>query len=96
MWITVEKQHVFVDFVLGISRLALQGWMVLKRFPQLAPQRFNGVLFKKVFLFRDKFCNYKKVILLTHLSTVVITTNFKYKNFLYGVPRGLKLQGSSI
>ena len=80
MWITVENKRVSGDFALGISKVKVKSSSGFLGFPQLTPQLFTGIKVKNSYLVRKVICNYKEVILLTHLLTTVITTNFKYKN----------------
>jgi len=79
MWITVENQRIFGDISLGISQVLLRSSSLSKPFPQRSPQLFTAE--KNHFLpaIRKVICNYKSVISFTHLSTAVITTNFKYR-----------------
>lgn len=86
MWITVEKQRIFGDIALGISKPFLKGSRFSLSFPQRSPQMFINASSLKKLLVRKVICNYKSVILLTHLLTAVITTNFKYKNLSQKVP----------
>lgn len=79
MWITVENKRVSGDFALGISKAKVKSSSDSLGFPQLAPQLFTGIKVNNSYLVRKVICNYKKVILFTHLLTAVITTNFKYK-----------------
>ena len=80
MWITVENERVSGDFALGISKVKVKSSSGFLGFPQLTPQLFTGIKVKNSYLVRKVICNYKEVVLLTHLLTAVITTNFKYKN----------------
>ena len=86
MWITVENKRNSGDFVLGISKVLVQGFRSLLSFPQSSPQLFIARVAVNLFLIREEFCNYKKVIINTHKFTAVITTNFKYKTFSWRVP----------
>lgn len=86
MWITVEKTLVFGDITLGISKSPLEGFSTASPFPQITPQVFTAFIKENVFAVRQLICNYKEVISLTHLSTAVITTNFKNKSFFQKVP----------
>ena len=86
MWITVENKRKSGDSHLGISQEVLEGFEVASTFPQSSPQLLNKGFCKNLLLEWKKSCNYKEVILLTHISTAVITTNFKYKTFLPRVP----------
>ena len=79
MWITVENKRKSVGLTLGISRVLLQGFQVLKPFPQPSPQGVKGLFKSFPASVREFLCNYKKVISVTNISTAVITTNFKYK-----------------
>ena len=82
MWITVENMRKSGDSCLGISQAPLEGFSVSLNFPQRSPQLLNKRFCKNLLLKWNESCNYKKVILFTHISTAVITTNFKYKTFL--------------
>ena len=82
MWITVEKQRFSGDFSLGISRFVVKGSVLLAAFPHLPPHLFKGLKLSEKVLVRKVICNYKKVISFSHISTAVITTNFKYKFLL--------------
>ena len=86
MWITVENTRKSGDTKLGISQEGLEGFKVSSAFPQSSPQLFTTYFLKNLGLMWEEICNYKKVISLTHISTAVITTNFKYKTFLLRVP----------
>ena len=86
MWITVENKRKSGDSYLGISQEFLEGFEVTSTFPQTSPQVFIKKVLKNLSLMWEEICNYKKVILFTHISTAVITTNFKYKTFLPRVP----------
>jgi len=86
MWITVEKMLIFGDIALGISKSPLESFSTTSVFPQVTPQVFIAFIKENVFTVRQFICNYKKVISLTHLSTTVITTNFKNKSFFQKVP----------
>ena len=90
VWITVENKRNSGDFVLGISKVLVQGFRSLPSFPQSSPQLFIARAAVNLFLIREEFCNYKKVIINTHKFTAVITTNFKYKTFLWRVPSTFK------
>jgi hypothetical protein len=85
MWITVENTRKSVDGRLGISQEKVKGFKVINIYAHLFPQL--GLLEKtKNFISTwEEICNYKKVILRTHISTAVITTNFKYKTFSWRV-----------
>jgi hypothetical protein len=85
MWITVENTRKSVESMLGISQEKVKGFKVINIYPQLFPQ--HSLLEKSINLSLKwkEICNYKKVILLTHISTAVITTNFKYKTFSWRV-----------
>ncbi|MEY2691349.1 MAG: hypothetical protein RLZ80_616 [Actinomycetota bacterium] len=93
MWITVENKRISGDYQLGISKLLLKGFTFTSTFPQLSPQSFFGVLKGNSLSKWEEFCNYKKVISLTHISTAVITTNYLNKTFLSRVPR-MSFQGA--
>jgi hypothetical protein len=86
MWITVENKRVSGDFLLGISQLLLKGFIFTALFPQLSPQIIISCFHKFSYLIREKICNYKMVILLTHILTAVITTNYLNKTLLSRVP----------
>ena len=86
LWITVENTRNSGDVALGISQGKVKSLKVTLGFPQLSPQLIFSQLSQKTHLIWKKLCNYKKVILLTHISTTVITTNFKYKTFSWRVP----------
>ena len=90
MWITVENKRKSGDSHLGISQEVLEGFKVVSTFPQSSPQVFIKKVLKILFLMWEEICNYKKVISFTHISTTVITTNFKYKTFLLRVPFSVK------
>ena len=94
MWITVENKRISGDYGLGISKLLLKGFAYLSFFPQLSPQLFMSVLKRNALSKWEEFCNYKKVILLTHISTAVITTNYLNKTFLIKVPT-MSFQGAA-
>jgi hypothetical protein len=79
MWITVENQRIFGDISLGISQVLLRSSSLSKPFPQRSPQLFTAEKNHSLSAIRKVICNYKSVISFTHLSTAVITTNFKYK-----------------
>ena len=97
LWITVEKQRKTGDISLGISQVLVKSFHKSLRFPQSAPQVFISFFIDKVFLVRKVICNYKEVISLTHLSTPVITTNFKYKFSRLKVPSlNFKLKSLSV
>jgi hypothetical protein len=85
MWITVEKERVFGDISLGISKVWVDASLFLSAFPQRSPQLFKKSLNLIFLSSRKVICNYKNVILFTHLSTAAITTNFKYKFLSYRV-----------
>lgn len=85
MWITVENMRKSGDSELGISQDALEGFINTPFFPQLSPQVFIRRISKVFGWMSEEICNYKKVIYFTHISTAVITTNFKYKTFLLRV-----------
>jgi len=86
MWITVEKTLVSGDSSLGISKPEIKGYLKFSTFPQSPAQAIISINQENKALTWLKSCNYKKVILFTHISTAVITTNFKYKTFLLRVP----------
>ncbi len=86
MWITVENKRISGDYGLGISKLLLKGFLLTVTFPQLSPQLFMATLKRNLPSKWEEFCNYKKVISLTHISTAVITTNYLNKTFLVRVP----------
>ena len=86
MWITVENKRKSGDSYLGISQEALEGLKVSRAYPQSSPQLLTGDFLKNLSLKWEEFCNYKTVILFTHISTAAITTNFKYKTLLLRVP----------
>jgi hypothetical protein len=90
MWITVENTRKSGDSQLGISQEGLEGFKVSSTFPQSSPQLFIKRFSKNFRLIWEEICNYKKVISFTHISTAVITTNFKYKTFLLRVPFSVK------
>ena len=90
VWITVENKRNSGDFVLGISKVLVQGFRSLLSFPQSSPQLFIARVAVNLFLIWEKICNYKKVIINTHKFTAVITTNFKYKTFSWRVPSTFK------
>ena len=73
------------DVALGISQGEVKSLEVNLGFPHLSPQLFISLLNQKTLLMWKKLCNYKKVISVTHISTAVITTNFKYKTFSWRV-----------
>ena len=85
MWITVENKRKSGDSQLGISQEGLEGFRVSSTFPQSSPQLLKKYICKSFALMWEEICNYKKVILFTHISTAVITTNFKYKTFSWRV-----------
>ena len=92
VWITMGKERISGDFSLGISQVGVQASLINTSFPQLPPQLLTNQLTSKTSLVRKVICNYKKVISLSHISTSVITTNFKYKYFGLRVPfKTLKL-----
>jgi len=78
------------DTLLGISQEGLEGFKVSSTFPQSSPQLFIKIFSRNLGLMWEEICNYKKVISFTHISTAVITTNFKYKTFLLRVPFSVK------
>ena len=86
LWITVENTRNSGDVYLGISKAKVKSFKVNLGFPHLSPQLFKVEELKKSALVWEVICNYKKVTLLTHLLTAVITTNFKYKTFSWRVP----------
>ena len=86
MWITVENKRKSGDSELGISQEGLDSFKVSLLFPQSSPHLSITSFFKNSALKWVESCNYKKVILFTHISTAVITTNYKYKTFLLRVP----------
>ena len=90
MWITVENKRKSGDSYLGISQEVLEGFRVVLTFPQSSPQLLKRYFRKRFALMWEEICNYKKVISFTHISTAVITTNFKYKTFLLRVPFSVK------
>ena len=94
MWITVENKRKSGDIELGISQEGLEGFKVSSAFPQSSPQLFITSFFKNLALKWEESCNYKKVILLTHISTAVITTNYLNKTFLIKVPT-MSFQGAA-
>lgn len=96
MWITVEKQRVFGDFSLGISKVVVNGFKLTSAFPHLPPQLFMKRFQDGSPLVRKVICNYKKVISLSHISTAVITTNFKYKSLSSRVRFTPELTGAAI
>ena len=85
VWITVENKRNSGDFVLGISKVLVQGFRSLLFFPQSSSQLFIARVTENLFLKWEVMCNYKKVIIYTHKFTAVITTNFKYKTFFQRV-----------
>jgi hypothetical protein len=85
MWITVENTRNSVEDRLGISQEKVKGFKVINIYPHLFPQLSLFRKSKNLSLTWKENCNYKKVILLTHISTAVITTNFKYKTFSWRV-----------
>ena len=90
MWITVENKRKSGDSWLGISQGLIKGFKVTLTFPQGSPHLLLSQISKKISLEWREICNYKKVISFTHISTAVITTNFKYKTFLLRVPFSVK------
>jgi hypothetical protein len=91
----VENKRNSGDVALGISQGKVKSLKVTLGFPQLSPQQIFSQLGQKTHLIWKKLCNYKKVILLTHISTTVITTNFKYKTFSWRVhPLNLQVAGA--
>lgn len=86
LWITVENKRKSGDFSLGISKAVVKGSRVLPSYPHSSPQLLIGRYLREITSKWEEICNYKKVILLTHISTAVITTNFKYKTFSWRVP----------
>ena len=82
MWITVENKRKSGDIQLGISQDALEGLKVARVFPHNSPHTFTKKISINFGLIWEEICNYKKVIWFTHISTAVITTNYKYKTFL--------------
>ena len=80
------KERISGDFSLGISQVAVQASLINTSFPQLPPQLLTNQLTLINSLVRKVICNYKKVISISHISTPVITTNFKYKYFGSRVP----------
>lgn len=99
MWITVEKQRFSGDFFLGISRPVVKSTVVLAAYSHLPPHLFKGLKLNEKVLVRKVICNYKKVISFSHISTTVITTNFKYKFLLLRVllikfHKGLMMTGA--
>ena len=85
MWITVENKRKSGDIWLGISQLLIKGFKVNLTFPQSSPHPLIRFLTENLFLKWVEICNYKIVIRVTHISTAVITTNFKYKTFSWRV-----------
>lgn len=81
MWITVENKRNSGDTALGISKALVKGSLLTFFFPQGSPQLFMSDFFKNTTLKWEEFCNYKVVIITTHISTAVITTNYLYKTF---------------
>lgn len=95
LWITVENTRNSGDVALGISQGEVKSLEVNLGFPHLSPQLFISLLNQKTLLMWKKLCNYKKVISVTHISTAVITTNFKYKTFSWRVhPLNLQVAGA--
>jgi hypothetical protein len=94
MWITVENKRISGDYGLGISKLLLKGFVFSSISPQLSPQLFITLLKRNALSKWEEFCNYKKVILLTHILTAVITTNYLNKTFLINVPK-MSFQGAA-
>lgn len=96
LWITVENTRNSGDVTLGISQGKVKSLKVNLGFPQSSPQLFNSFLIQEILLIWKKLCNYKKVISVTHISTAVITTNFKYKTFSWRVhPLNLQAAGAT-
>lgn len=85
MWITVENKRKSGDSYLGISQGLIKGFKVNLTYPQSSPHLLLAVLRVNLLLKWEEICNYKKVIWFTHISTAVITTNFKYKTFSWRV-----------
>ena len=85
MWITVENKRKSGDSQLGISQGLVKSFVLTLTFPQSSPQVFIKEFIKTFALKREVICNYKKVIMKTHILTAVITTNFKYKTFSWRV-----------
>jgi hypothetical protein len=85
LWITVENRRKSGDSLLGISKALIKGFRVSLFFPQSSPQRNNFSFSLLSLLVWEKICNYKKVILITHISTAAITTNFINKTFSWRV-----------
>ena len=75
----MEKTLKSGDYLLGISKLKIKGFLISNVFPHCSTQVFNTLKSKIIGLSSKNFCNYKVVILLTHFLTSVTTTNFKYK-----------------
>ena len=96
MWITVDNKRKTVGLTLGISQLLLKGLNFVHVCPQLSPQRCLSRKTKNLLLIWEEICNYKKVILLTHILTAVITTNFKYKTFSWRVRPEIYARGVEI
>ena len=86
MWITVEKTPKTGDYFLGISNLKMNSSLVITLFPHRSAQAFKFINSKTARFTSKKFCNYKKVILVSHFFTTVTTTNFKYKYFFLNEP----------
>jgi hypothetical protein len=85
MWITVENKRKSGDSYLGISQGLIKGFKVSSTFPQSSPHLLLTFFKRNLLLKWEEICNYKKVIRFTHISTAVITTNFKYKTFSWRV-----------
>ena len=85
------KERISGDFSLGISQVGVQASLINTSFPQLPPQLLTNLITPITSLVRKVICNYKKVISLSHISTPVITTNFKYKYFGLRVPLFLRV-----
>ena len=85
LWITVENKRKSGDSYLGISQGLIKGFKVDLTYPQSSPHLLFTVLRVNLLLKWEEICNYKKVIWFTHISTAVITTNFKYKTFSWRV-----------
>jgi len=96
VWITVENKRNSGENRLGISQGKVKGLEVLLLYPQLSPQQYFSKKTKKPLSMWEEICNYKKVILLTHILTTVITTNFKYKTFSWRVRPEMYARGVEI
>ena len=96
VWITVENKRNSGENRLGISQGKVKGLKVLLRYPQLSPQQYLSQKTNNLILMWEEICNYKKVILLTHILTAVITTNFKYKTFSWRVRPEMYARGVEI